>query len=69
VPAASRAVEAPAPRLAPDQELLGEEIVLEQEDEFGRPRRGAETVAGQLLVALGYVAMVVGALVLPWLAL
>ena len=57
----------------PDQEILGdEEVLYEQgeveEDEFGR-RKDPTREAGEIMVAIGYVGMIVGGLLLPLFAL
>lgn len=65
-------VEEPA-AMFPDQEMVGGEEVLYdyEEDEWGRPveKKTAQGTAGEFLVAVGYVSMIVASFVLPLLAL
>lgn len=56
----------------PDQEIVGDEEVIYdyEEDEWGRPKeKSGEDTAGEFLVAVGYVGMIVASFVLPLLAL
>ncbi|MGH7823515.1 MAG: hypothetical protein ACREQ9_27455 [Candidatus Binatia bacterium] len=49
-----------------DQRLVGEEEVLyEEEDEFGRPVGGAAGTAGEFLVAVTYVGTILASIILP----
>ena len=55
-----------------DQQVIGDEEVLHdpfEEDEFGRPKKGGADQAGEFLVAVGYVGMILASIVLPLLAL
>jgi len=57
----------------PDQEIVGEEEVLYEEgeveeDEFGR-RKDPTRDAGEIMVAIGYIGMIVGGMLLPLFAL
>jgi hypothetical protein len=53
----------------PDQELLGDEEVLAEEDEFGRTPQGPTAKAGEILTAVTYVGMIVAGILLPLLAI
>jgi len=51
----------------------GKEEVLsdgdEDRDDFGRPKASPDTVAGEFMVVLGYIGMIIGSAILPFLLL
>jgi hypothetical protein len=49
-----------------EEEVLSDD---DEEDDFGRRDRGSETVAGEFLVVVGYVAVLIGSAILPLLLL